>query len=235
MPAIAPRPSTTPTPTASPNDPPEAEARAAGGPALLVLAPMRIEAFALRRGVRRTETRVVRSGMGRTRSLRTAARLAADSDGSVPILIAGFAGALRDDLQPGDLVVADELRHADDTEPIRLSSAAEPVADVLRRRGLRALVGPIVSVERPASGPRRGQLADQTGALAVDMESAWLAAGLTTAGSRPAVVVVRAILDTPEREIWRPLATLAGVRLATRSLRRAAAAIEADWAPPGLR
>ncbi len=63
------------------------------------------------------------------------------------------------------------------------------------------------------------------GALAVDMESAWLA---RAAGERP-FAVLRVVLDAPAREIHRPLATLAGGLAAWRALRRAAPAL-ALWA-----
>src|SRR5207245_2786744 len=74
-----------------------------------------------------------------------------------------------------------------------------------------------------AAGRTRATLRD-TGALAVDMESAWLA---PAAAGRP-LVVVRVILDTPGRELWNPVATVAGLRQATRALARAAAAL-AGW------
>ena len=84
-------------------------------------------------------------------------------------------------------------------------------------------------------GAERGVLARE-GVLAVDMESAWLA---PAAAGRP-FAVLRVVLDTPAREIYRPLATLAGGLAAWRALRRAAPAL-ALWAraeggrpaPPG--
>jgi 4-hydroxy-3-methylbut-2-enyl diphosphate reductase len=60
-----------------------------------------------------------------------------------------------------------------------------------------------------------------TGAHAVDMESGALAEG---AGDVP-WAVLRAVLDAPGREPWRPLATLAGFRAASRALRDAAPAL----------
>ena len=67
-------------------------------------------------------------------------------------------------------------------------------------------------------------LADE-GVLAVDMESAWLS---PAAAGRP-FAVVRVVLDTPAREIYRPLATLVGGLRAWRVLRRLAPAL-AHWA-----
>jgi 4-hydroxy-3-methylbut-2-enyl diphosphate reductase len=63
------------------------------------------------------------------------------------------------------------------------------------------------------------------GALAADMESTWLA---QAAAGRP-FAVLRVVLDTPERELSRPLTTLTGGFAAWRALRRAAPAL-ALWA-----
>ena len=75
------------------------------------------------------------------------------------------------------------------------------------------------------AGLRRSVALARTGALAVDMESAWLA---PAAAGRP-FAVVRVVLDTPAHEICRSLATLAGGLAAWRALRRAAPAL-ALWA-----
>src|SRR5204862_125250 len=65
----------------------------------------------------------------------------------------------------------------------------------------------------------------RAGAIAVDMESAWLAAA---AGARP-LAVVRVVVDTPGRELRRPLATARGGLRALRTLRRAVPALQ-TWA-----
>ena len=83
-------------------------------------------------------------------------------------------------------------------------------------------------VSRLALGERRAEL-HAGGAIAVDMESVWLAAG---AGGRP-FGVVRVVLDSPTHELLRPQAA-AGALRAARALRRVAAALH-DWAPDGLR
>jgi 4-hydroxy-3-methylbut-2-enyl diphosphate reductase len=89
---------------------------------------------------------------------------------------------------------------------------------------VRVRVGPLVSADHVVRGPERAALAAE-GALAADMESAWLA---PAAAGRP-LAVLRVALDTPERELHRPLATLAGGFTAWRALRRAAPAL-ALWA-----
>jgi 4-hydroxy-3-methylbut-2-en-1-yl diphosphate reductase len=180
----------------------------AGGKGLVLAVPLRLEAHALRRGA--PEARIVRTGMGRRRARSAAGRIA-HAPGNV-VAVTGFAGALSPELEPGDVVVATEVRGAD--EPVQCA-AAELVASMLQRAGLRVHKGPIVSAPRVVFGDQRRRLA-ATGALAVDMESAWLARGCS---GRP-WAVVRTILDTPERDLHRPLATAVGALRAYRTLAR---------------
>ena len=183
---------------------------------LTVLTPMGIEARAVRGGA--PWARVEKFGIGPRRA-EEAASLVEDHDGTV--VIAGFAGALEERLKPGDIVLASELRGPDGA----LVACGDPaiLAGVLRRAGLRVHVGPIYSSPRIVHGARRRELA-ATGALAVDMESAWLA----EAHGRP-VVTLRAISDSQDQEIYRPIRVAAGVRAAYRSLRQAAALL-GEWA-----
>jgi len=186
------------------------------GEGLLLLAPLGIEARALRRGA--PGASVVRTGIGPRRSRRAAAR-AAHLPGNA-VAVCGFAGALQPELAPGDIVVATEVRGAG--EPVRCD-AAGLVASMLRRAGFRVHAGPLASAPRIVTGAERARLA-ATGALAVDMESAWIAPGLA---GRP-WAVVRAIVDTPKRELRRPLATVTGSLRAFRALGRAAAVLS-EW------
>ena len=185
----------------------------------LVLAPTWLEARALRLGAPSTSVR--RTGMEQRGARRAAEGLRHEPvDG---LAVAGFCGALDGALRPGDVVVASELRTADGSVTIQCPGAGV-IAGMLRRRGLQTHVGPIVSVKRPATGKTRRTLGE-SGAIAADMESAWL--GQAAAG-RP-LIVVRTVLDTPSRELWNPLATATGVVRATRALHEAAAAL-GEWA-----
>jgi 4-hydroxy-3-methylbut-2-enyl diphosphate reductase len=83
--------------------------------------------------------------------------------------------------------------------------------------------GPIESVTRVAMGAKRVALRAR-GAIAVDMESAWLA---PAARGRP-FIVVRVLSDTPSQELTHPLAMAAGVARACTMLRRVAAALH-EW------
>jgi 4-hydroxy-3-methylbut-2-enyl diphosphate reductase len=137
------------------------------------------------------------------------------------VAVAGFCGAVVPWLRAGDVVVAAEVRGPDDVT----SCDSLPLVEALAARGIERIhVGPLASVDHLVRGAERGVLAGE-GVLAVDMESAWLA---PAAAGRP-FAVLRVVLDTPAREIHRPLATLAGGLAGWRALRRAAPAL-AVWA-----
>ena len=182
---------------------------------LTVLAPLSVEARAVRAGA--PWARVQQVGMGPRR----AARSSVQSGVGGGVLIAGFAGALDPELEPGDVVLATELRGPTGTTPCPDPSI---LAGVLRRGGLRVRVGPIASSQRLVVRERRRTL-QRTGALAVDMESAWLA---PVANGRP-LVTLRVVLDTHRSELHRPLRTVVGAAVAYRTLRHACALAE-GWA-----
>jgi len=186
---------------------------AASASALTILAPLAIEARAARAGAPRA--RVLRSGMGAARS-----RAFTPPRDAATLLVAGFAGGLDAALAPGDVVLATAL--VDPAGARRATLDPSALAALLRRAGLRVALGPIASSERLVTGARRRALRDASGALAVDMESFWLAA------ARPPAVL-RVVLDTGARELVRPRATARGVRVAYRTLRRACALTE-EWA-----
>ncbi len=188
-----------------------------GTDGIVVLAPLPLEARAVRSGAPWAVVHQI--GMGPRRAARSAEL--ADGAGGRAVLIAGFCGALDPDLEPGDVVLASELRGPTGTTPCDDPSI---LAGVLRRGGLRVRVAPIASSQRLVIGERRRML-QRTGAAAVDMESAWLA---PAARARP-LVTLRVVVDTHRRELHRPLRTVAGAAIAYRTLRRACALVE-DWA-----
>ncbi|MEO6879698.1 MAG: 4-hydroxy-3-methylbut-2-enyl diphosphate reductase [Mycobacteriaceae bacterium] len=172
----------------------------------VVCTPLRVEHAVLARPLRGVD--VVRTGMG------------AVAAGPRPTLVAGVGGGLDPRCRPGDLVVASEVRGPDAT----VSSPSAPLlAAALRRLGLTVHLGPIVTSEDVVHGARRRELAG-TGALAVDMESA----GLAAAADGYPFAVVRAVVDTAADPLLRPATAARGVR-ALRALRAGAPAL-ADWA-----
>jgi nucleoside phosphorylase len=186
---------------------------------VLVTAPLRLEALAIKAGARRL--RIQQTGMGPGRSKAAVPLL--QSDPALALVVMGVCGGLDDRCEPGDVVVANELldgeRRADD---LRIACpSAEPLAQAFERCGISVRRGTVVSVAHIARGETRVKLRER-GATVVDMESAWLVAG---ALRRP-FAVIRVVADTPSREVTRPLLTLAGAARAALSLRRTAAALE---------
>jgi 4-hydroxy-3-methylbut-2-en-1-yl diphosphate reductase len=184
----------------------------------LIAAPMHIEELLVRSGAR--GARVRRTGMGPGHS-RRAARMLLEEPGE-ELLVLGFCGALEQAV-PGEVVVADEVLSAADEgheEEYVSCDGADRLAAALTGEGLSVRRGPIVCVSRLALGERREALRE-AGAIAVDMESVWLAAG---AGARP-FSVVRVVLDSPSHELLDPRAPLGALR-AARVLRRVAGALQ---------
>ena len=153
------------------------------GPGVTVLAALRLEALAI-------GGEVVRTGMGHVKAGATGARLARALPPEQPLAIVGIAGGLESTLEPGQLVVAEELYAPDDSEPIALPQAAG-AAEALRAHGRDVRLGAVACSTSIVHGAARASLADG-GALAVEMESVWLARALV---GHP-LVVVRAVGDT---------------------------------------
>jgi 4-hydroxy-3-methylbut-2-enyl diphosphate reductase len=134
--------------------------------------------------------------------------------------IAGLCGAVAPELRAGDVVLATELR-SEGRAPIACPGS-ELLAEPLRRLRLRTHAGPIQTAPR-ILGPSEREALRATGVLAVDMESALLAA---EAGDRP-LAVLRVVVDTADRRLLSPRTLLAGTR-ALWTLRRASGAF-VDW------
>ncbi len=216
---------------------------------LLVAAPMRIEAALIssasrppkgappsargpeghpltgRTGREAGWTHVRKTGMGPGRSKAAAGELAHAR--ARAMLVLGFCGGLDAGSVPGEVIVARQVYSAEDEGHAHERVSCDLSGQLVQRlagRGMKVRTGDVVCVSRLALGDRRAQL-HAGGAIAVDMESVWLAAG---AGGRP-FGVVRVVLDSPEHELMRVRA-LAGALRAARSLRRVAGALH-EWAP----
>jgi 4-hydroxy-3-methylbut-2-en-1-yl diphosphate reductase len=189
----------------------------AGG-RLLVFTALEAEAACLPRPIRRS-ARVICSGMGRSRARVAAARGLAVEDAS-GVAIAGLCAAAAPDLRTGDVVLGATLGGPDGTSVE--APASRLLAGALRRRGLSPRVGAIASVDRVA-GPAERRYIWESGAVAVDMESSWLAAG---ADGRP-LVALRVVVETAGGEPLHPRTAVAGLR-GLITLRRAAPVLE-DW------
>ena len=190
---------------------------------VLLAAPMRIEAALIASAAR--SALVHKTGMGPRRS--RAAAGAIDSSAARALLVVGFCGGLDESSVPGEVIVAEQVYaapdegHAEEPAPCDL---AGPLVGRLTGLGMKVRVGRVVCVSRLALGQRRSEL-HAGGAIAVDMESVWLAQG---AAGRP-FGVVRVVLDSPSHELLRPQA-VGGALRAAQALRRVAGALH-DWVP----
>jgi 4-hydroxy-3-methylbut-2-en-1-yl diphosphate reductase len=141
-------------------------------PGLLVYAPLRFEANAVRRGLTRSTSHVQRTGMGATRSGKSAAQSKPGPFGAMVVM--GTAAGLAADLSPGDLVVATEVTDGETTIAL---PGADLLAAELRRAGLNARAGRIIQVKKIVSSSERTRLAAD-GFMAADMESAAIVAAV---------------------------------------------------------
>jgi 4-hydroxy-3-methylbut-2-en-1-yl diphosphate reductase len=181
---------------------------------LVIYAPLRLEARAIRRGLDPAagSPQLVRTGYGTTRAAQAAAQVSHRPFG--PMAIMGVGAGLTADLRPGDLVVGTEV------DGVSCGSAPLLAAE-LERAGLRARPGAITTVDHLVRRAERFALA-AAGNLLADMESGPLAAA---ADGRP-VAVIRAVSDTPER----PVTGIVSGGLAALAALRAAAPVVQRWA-----
>jgi 4-hydroxy-3-methylbut-2-enyl diphosphate reductase len=190
---------------------------------VLVAAPLRLEAALISSGARGAFVR--KTGMGPDRAKAAAGELVAQA--GTAMLVLGFCGGLDAGSVPGEVIVPEEVYAAEDEGHPEQRVRCDLAVDLLGRltgQGMKVRTGKLVCVSRLALGERRAEL-HAGGAIAVDMESVWLADG---AAGRP-FGVVRVVLDSPEHELMRPQAALGALRAAW-ALRRVAAALH-DLAP----
>ncbi|MCX4820703.1 1-hydroxy-2-methyl-2-butenyl 4-diphosphate reductase [Streptomyces sp. NBC_01142] len=186
---------------------------------LLIACALGIEKLALRSGDRsgaRGTVSVLRTGMGphsAERAVRDALGEEALRDAAV--VASGFCAGLAPGMHPGDLVVADETRHADGSTACTQTELL--VGAVTRAAPGRTVhTGPLMGSDHVVRGHERAELA-ATGAIAVDMESAATLRTAVGVGPRP-VAAVRVVVDAPEHELVR-IGTVRGGISAFRVLR----------------
>jgi len=129
------------------------------------------------------------------------------ADGAGALISFGVAGALDPQLRPGDLLVADTIVSGDgnryDTTPAWSDGVARTfeAATTVRRGVIATTETPIITAEAKRSTGRA------LGAIAVDMESARVAAAAARGGIP--FIAIRAIGDPASRDL--PKAALAGL------------------------
>ena len=191
---------------------------------VLVAAPLRVEAALISSASR--GALVHKTGMGPAKARAAAGELGARA--AQAMLVLGFCGGLDEGSVPGEVIVAEEVYAAPDEGPCRAADplrARRPARDAADRAGAEGARRAASSASRSSRSASAEPSCTRGGAIAVDMESVWLAAG---AGERP-FGVVRVVLDSPSHELMRPQAVGGALRAAL-ALRKVAAALH-DWAP----
>jgi adenosylhomocysteine nucleosidase len=142
--------------------------------------------------------------MGREHAEAAARRLFDEVPGAVAFSV-GVSAGLDPQLRSGDLVVADQVsfhrRSGGAAHTFSCDSGLkESAVNVVRRSGKRYHLGPIVTADQIVlMAKEKRDLAARSGALAVDMESAAIAAA-AAARSVP-FLAIRAILDPVEEDL----------------------------------
>jgi adenosylhomocysteine nucleosidase len=150
---------------------------------------------------------VLPTGMGVRRSRSAAAGVMDSLRGIDLVLIAGVAGALRDDLTVGQVVLSERLMtcREDDFQP---EQAVDPphqwsskFATALAASGISYAIGPTMTSRRPivTRADKHRAYLQTGGALSVDMESA--AVALEAARRGLAFACMRTILDTAGEDV----------------------------------
>ena len=150
---------------------------------LILAAPLRLEAALIASAVRGAP--VHKTGMGPARARAAAGELGGQRRASGARRSASAAGSTSPRC-PGEVIVAEEVYAAPDEnhreQPVRCDLAGRLVGR-LTGLGLKVRLGNVVCVSKLALGERRAEL-HAGGAIAVDMESVWLAAGAAGAAVR---------------------------------------------------
>jgi 4-hydroxy-3-methylbut-2-en-1-yl diphosphate reductase len=138
-----------------------------------------------------------------------------------PLLTMGVATALAEELRPGDLFIASELRTS--TTHI-MSPCGALLHRAVRRLGLRAYLGPLLLAERGLPSPKH--CATASGALATDVESAYLARlpHIGTAVDLRVITSAAAAQPRSPSTMWSSLAALRALRAAAPAMNQWVAA-----------
>ena len=153
-----------------------------------------------------TQVALAASGIGMRRAAENAHRVFGEVHDVDLVTLTGVAGALTDDLEIGDLVLADHLmtREGDNAQPARTIEVPrehlEMVSLALDTAGINHARGGILTVKYPlATETEKRHAGRSTDAIAVDMETAVIA--LEAAARGIPFVAMRTIMDTVEHDL----------------------------------
>jgi len=153
------------------------------------------------------EAAFVATGIGMKRARAIARQALAALPETELVIATGVVGALSGGLRPGDIVIADRVMRArhDSSHPEQVLTVDADVVErcerAIERAGLASGFGAILTSTRVLSNAEEKRAAKQnSGAIAVDMESAAIAIEATARGVPFAIV--RTVIDSVEDEIF---------------------------------
>jgi adenosylhomocysteine nucleosidase len=152
------------------------------------------------------ELAAIATGIGPRQAAQTAQRAFKAIANPSLVISAGVAGALSPGLAIGDVVVADRLVtvRADSAAPERVIAVApervEELGAILLEAGLAVSTGAMLTTNHIlATGAAKRQAREQSGAIAVDMESASIAAEAASEGLP--MVCLRTVMDVADEDL----------------------------------
>ena len=152
------------------------------------------------------EFAVVGHGIGHRRATEAARRALDSIPGAELVIGTGVVGALSGGLKPGDLVLSDRILTIDGDDQLSeqvitvSESHLRAVGRSLASAGIAYSTGAILTSHRVlATGAEKRRAKESTGAIAVDMETAAIAAEAAARGLP--FVAIRAVLDEVDDEI----------------------------------
>jgi hypothetical protein len=144
-------------------------------------------------------------GVGKVRAI-PGLRALIESERPTALLSLGFAGALREGLLPGDVVLCQRIYSFSLTErrvapPLESDDGLLQLADeTARGLGIKRLrVDSVTVSEAVLTSSKKSELASETPGWVVDMEGYWI--GLVASEAGIPFLAVRAILDTARQEL----------------------------------
>ena len=175
------------------------------------------------------------TGVGKDRALSGIHALLQRPDRPDAILSLGFAGALNEGLETGDLVLAQRLYATGEESFLSvddrlLKLTQESIKNI---RQFRHSVADSLTVPQPVvTAAAKDRLARATTAWVVNMEDYWIAKGAAEAGIP--FISVRAVVDTARQNLPGFVAGLGRLGPMGQALQAGANAIVRPWSVPGL-
>jgi len=152
------------------------------------------------------EFAVIGHGIGHRRATEAARRAFDSMPGAELVIGTGVVGALSSGLKPGDLILSDRIMTIDGDGQLseRVITVSEShlraVGRSLASAGIAYSTGSILTSHRVlATGAEKRRAKESTGAIAVDMETAAIAAEAAVRGLP--FVAIRAVLDEVDDEV----------------------------------